>query len=38
MDVAVKESPVLPIMAYGFATLLLGLVVTSVVRRKIEHA
>ncbi|TDI70151.1 MAG: c-type cytochrome [Bacteroidetes bacterium] len=36
MDVAVKESPVLPMMAYGFATLLLGLVVTFVTRKKVK--
>ncbi len=38
MDVAVKESPVLPMMAYGFATLLLGLVVTFVTRKKVHGA
>jgi DMSO reductase family type II enzyme heme b subunit len=34
IDAAVKESPVVPMMAYGFGTLLLGLMTTFLVRRK----
>jgi len=34
IDVAVKESPVVPMISYGFATLLLGLITTFLVRRK----
>jgi DMSO reductase family type II enzyme heme b subunit len=34
VDVAVKESPVAPMLGYGLATFLLGLIITFVVRKK----